>query len=1342
MSDLKQVKVDNWGIYFLQRLKHFFNRTDYCDLTLQFQDNAQLKVHRLVLSACTEYFELLERTCEMYEDCLVMPDDLQADVVVPIVNFMYTGQLEFKIELLEKLYQTSQIMNMPVLSKLLDAQRQQQVASKPPPTHSYGGLKSYAKSAMGKQRTPVASTSSSKRTFSKAFDIEVQREKSYSKATSSTSNGRAFHSPSPVHIENHVPPRKLIKGEPRPTRYELPEELDTDNIYDNSFTDISYTSTPLMVHPETTKRYSAKRSQFSSPSSSKRFGQGPSTVEIVECRKVSKEENVYDDDSMINEPDMFGRDMLPPEPSVKNSSQLFDQILDNNPGPKVTIEAKNSKQASKLDHAKIISEVLKKYPHLVKSNKNIKLKLLDTPAKTVKKRPATPQKIQKEELQLKQEPDFTYESEVLDSARAAKLIAMGAENVKGPWICLICGTPGRALHFTSYFKFRRHLVEVHNEKPVSNMCEYCGLKSLKRNYLLHHLYTKHGKKPPPQYNFPKCNLCSYIALNEGYLVKHKMTHVETRNFRCNVCSAAFNSSSMLLMHIQNTGHKYSAERRTNLQCVYCLKVFLRESNLYAHLKTNHKLEAKTDCIIDDSDEERQEEEEPMERFVDRKPIKYELPVTYDQESEDDTPYQIQQKPLGAIDIVEQPKKHRTVTSTPRQKILNSGFGAPIQSTIQPSTPQKKPKPQTIQNQFLKELSIPQIDNSNHEEIIMIGDTEYIMRDNQLIPKNSKITENDQYILSDMLHADVDQTLHTLESDTSLEFSNVHNSTEITQPDIKLNKKSTMNQPIQIVVSNEEEYKALMSSNHSIIFDDTDASKRLTVLAASHNATLDGTIDLDTTQTNDMMIIQDDFPLNVSEAVSGDNSNIVVVYSHPVDDHSKPYQLITSQALGGAQFVSTSAVLTRNYETVTTSSGVVNTQMMDNQVNWHNSIEHNINNQQLQVTQEPELQVLTNVEEVVMAPSQDEISNKLEELPEVHLLPVASKDESQVNQVSQMIEPMTCESDTQHNHHNVEQTTEIVAVEEIQATTSIPMEDNVPSQIIENSENLVTMSTEEPISETMQTESDNNIVVAQDEPQEQVSTEVEEVMERSHEPLDESTIEEEEEENIQNLTEQTEETSESQEYAEEATVTDQPSNSDGPSYAPATKEQIQNLASEWSEDEDEATAQSETIENENPKNTVTEIDNPENNSVELEESIENIQHEMEKQMTRIVAIEPIEECENPVEEIQTESLQENVTVNNAVPACPEKISSLLHDWDENDSQEEEEEKSDPTTKNDGEAINENEMVAAPEDIESNAAPIVEPPTENESQEQECPKKDDKIKSLVSDWDDEEEDGPKE
>jgi hypothetical protein len=43
---------------------------------------------------------MLEQSCEMVEDILIMPEDLQADVIVPIVNFMYTGKncLMFKLE--------------------------------------------------------------------------------------------------------------------------------------------------------------------------------------------------------------------------------------------------------------------------------------------------------------------------------------------------------------------------------------------------------------------------------------------------------------------------------------------------------------------------------------------------------------------------------------------------------------------------------------------------------------------------------------------------------------------------------------------------------------------------------------------------------------------------------------------------------------------------------------------------------------------------------------------------------------------------------------------------------------------------------------------------------------------------------------------------------------------------------------------------------------------------------------------------------------------------------------------------------------------------------------------
>jgi BTB/POZ domain len=131
MNQTKSVKVDNWGVFFLQKLQNFFNKTDHCDLTLQFIDNSQLKVHRLVLSACTDYFNILENTCQMIEDVLIMPNDLQADVIVPIVNFMYTGTLEFQYNMYEKLLKTAKDMNMTVLLKLLEAHRQ--TSQKPQP---------------------------------------------------------------------------------------------------------------------------------------------------------------------------------------------------------------------------------------------------------------------------------------------------------------------------------------------------------------------------------------------------------------------------------------------------------------------------------------------------------------------------------------------------------------------------------------------------------------------------------------------------------------------------------------------------------------------------------------------------------------------------------------------------------------------------------------------------------------------------------------------------------------------------------------------------------------------------------------------------------------------------------------------------------------------------------------------------------------------------------------------------------------------------------------------------------------------------------------------------------
>ncbi|XP_022129249.2 uncharacterized protein LOC111003173 [Pieris rapae] len=896
MSDVKQVKVDNWGIYFLQRLKHFFNRTDYCDLTLQFQDNAQLKVHRLVLNSCTEYFEILERTCEMYSDCLVMPDDLQADVVVPIVNFMYTGQLEFKMDLLEKLYQTSLIMNMPVLTKLLNAHR-----VKP---NLYG--KRYSRNIEPRVSTPTATPTAQikKRSFNKAFpnDQQVTAKKKFGTSESllSSSNGAYGLETSLKPVESSQ--KKNINKDPKPTRYELPAELDDDNIFDNSFTSLSYESKPLMVHPETTKYYTPKKARiFDEPSNSKKFLSGTTTMDIVECRKITP--NDFFEDVADTSPDDSELFLQQNVQEKKDSSQLFDQILIKD--SKISIEKKDKKEKSHLDHAKIISEVLKKYPHLVKSNKNIKLKILNNPNSQKKQEP----KLLKPKTEV---PDFTYETDVVDSQEAARLIAMGADNVKGPWICLICGTPGRALHFTSYYNYRRHLVEVHNEKPVSNMCEYCGLKSPKRNYLVHHLYTKHGVEPPRAFHFPKCNICSYVALTEAFLVKHKMSHSDNHKFRCAICASSFHNSNLLLKHIQKTGHKFSAEKKPSPQCIYCYKMFTRDSNLYAHLKSNHYESAKNDGIIEDSDDEK-ESKIHVDTNRDGTPTKYievNVPGSFDNQY-DETSYNVQQRSDGNIEIVTK-KPPLNLTPISKKKILNAG----LSKTSSSGTPQKV---KIIQEVISKSDFIDSPESVKKEDGIVVLD-------------------NNEFFFTENYQTDTEEII-TSETSQSEYSTTPHNSTETSK--LTLSKSNpTMNQPIQIVVSNEEEYKALLSSNHSIIFDERVSDKPLTVLATSSSGVGD-TINLSNPQSNEMMIVPETFPINISASNTTDNSNIVVVYSHPVSEQNKHFQLITSSQGLNNQFIQSSAIFTQNFETVTTTAPVMAGQIVVNNTTVGNSWQNNL-----------------------------------------------------------------------------------------------------------------------------------------------------------------------------------------------------------------------------------------------------------------------------------------------------------------------------------------------------------------------------------------------------------------
>lgn len=275
MVEVKSVKVDNWGVFFLQKLQNFFNKTDYCDLTLQFKDNSQLKVHRLVLSACTDFFNVLETKYNVTDDILVMPKDLQADVVVPIVNFMYTGTLEFEVSMYSKLLKTAREMNMTVLLKLLDAHKRtvgDALRSQPSiPVLLNKGAPPTANSRANTYSRSV--TTSTPRSYAVAKGkpvaqpakggagrnvVNVARIKTEAKSPGSAGTVRGV--PASAYIRKSLPDTVQLvakyanspaaSGSKGPSRFECTEDVNAE-AFESSFDNISYESKPLITSKET-----------------------------------------------------------------------------------------------------------------------------------------------------------------------------------------------------------------------------------------------------------------------------------------------------------------------------------------------------------------------------------------------------------------------------------------------------------------------------------------------------------------------------------------------------------------------------------------------------------------------------------------------------------------------------------------------------------------------------------------------------------------------------------------------------------------------------------------------------------------------------------------------------------------------------------------------------------------------------------------------------------------------------------------------------------------------------------------------------------------------------------
>jgi len=529
---------------------------------------------------------MLEQSCEMIEDILIMPNDLQADVIVPIVNFMYTGTLEFHYNMYEKLLKTSREMNMTVLSKLLEAHRQTSGAvvrqSQPLLLN---------KNAVANRRVHQPETQITK-IFKPLPTSQPPKAVVYKQGQTIIKQVGQNNSkiPEPIQIVTRY---QQEKGSNRPSRFIVPDEVVLDS--EATFESITYESKPLQTASQmkredenspfeslrkgyTNKRVASGSSQ--SPPSKK-----PNLDDIkaeAEAQRQRGEISADDEEAKEVDDDDDGRDF--------DADQYFEEeeVSDDEKGGS-TIVRQTTKQITvndcsggQIDHAKILSEVLKKYPNLVKNPKNIKLKIMQKPSQSNSQQTTAIVRVMKQDnnqmsgrivssTPAYQRPTSSNQPKKIDAKTMHELIRLGAENMKGPWLCLECGSGGRPISIPTYKKFRAHLINVHKQKLDPRICEHCGLKPPRRIELIQHQLIQHNVNPPPDVPLFRCTTksCIFVTQKEDVLIKHKR----------------------------------EVHKEFQQKCKYCAKLFNKEFLLHAHMRAVHRHNAKHDGTMEYSEDE-------------------------------------------------------------------------------------------------------------------------------------------------------------------------------------------------------------------------------------------------------------------------------------------------------------------------------------------------------------------------------------------------------------------------------------------------------------------------------------------------------------------------------------------------------------------------------------------------------------------------------------------------------------------------------------------------------------------------------------------------------------------
>lgn len=499
---------------------------------------------------------------------------------------MYTGQLEYWTSEQNALYKTAQKMNIDVLTKVLDAQlgtptlttTSPQTTPLPHPIvneRKIITLPSHQSSLLRKSSHQELPTTLPGR------KLPIWRRKIDTPASSSSST-------TTMNDSTTCYGKRKNQQTSGPSRFDLPEVEDFALGVFSSFDDITYNTKPIAQAQKQDKDESIDMSYNRS--------------EIDNLKNDTTED---EDDDMKNEKSWENSD----DDWSGPKGILRDPDVQASPAKRVRFELEEKENVEKKkknslntgdsidNHAKIIREVLKKYPHLVKNNKNIRLKIMQKEGKSNETNASSKTKVSyvvlKSDHLMAGNIDDNQTGEQSSGAGQQQQLLSLEPGEHGPWKCRKCNIDEE---YKKYYMYRRHMQDVHNEKFDPRVCEHCGYKATKRNMLMYHLYTQHNIPPPKNMSFPKCHACNYVALSENLLVRHQINHNHRKVARsleevqCAQCHLTFKDVNDLACHEMSTGHGtiINGKEQKGYRCPHCSKLFVRPTNLQVHIDCAHR----------------------------------------------------------------------------------------------------------------------------------------------------------------------------------------------------------------------------------------------------------------------------------------------------------------------------------------------------------------------------------------------------------------------------------------------------------------------------------------------------------------------------------------------------------------------------------------------------------------------------------------------------------------------------------------------------------------------------------------------------------------------------------